>query len=78
MEWFPRSSGSIFLSTPSSRRATQSSGVSQVLQKISIHALLAEGDTEFSQAEADIKISIHALLAEGDSKLADKIGIIIS
>ena len=33
---------------------------------ISIHALLAESDTEMRVALDDIKISIHALLAESD------------
>ena len=37
-----------------------------VYEQISIHALLAESDTEMRLALDDIKISIHALLAESD------------
>ena len=35
-------------------------------QEISIHALLAESDTERKLVKTDTSISIHALLAESD------------
>ena len=36
-------------------------------KKISIHALLAESDTQIGNSVGDSNISIHALLAESDS-----------
>ena len=56
-----------FQSTPSLRRATQSTLQEAEATPISIHALLAEGDGMWSTgASAHLRISIHALLAEGD------------
>ena len=39
---------------------------------ISIHALLAESDTDEKRLSADWKISIHALLAESDTDNQEK------
>ena len=56
----------LFQSTPSSRRATDSFVFLAVVVRISIHALLAEGDRKSQQNNKHLQISIHALLAEGD------------
>ena len=40
----------------------------QAVSAISIHALLAESDCNFSQKRHPLTISIHALLAESDGK----------
>ena len=58
----------LFLSTLSLRRATYQDKLSLLpVQKISIHALLAESDDRgISSKTAEIAISIHALLAESD------------
>ena len=57
----------VFLSTPSSQRATSSVQHSPVLYGISIHALFAEGDLrDFYEHSGVNIISIHALFAEGD------------
>ena len=56
----------LFLSTPSSRRATAQCCQSRVVVRISIHALLAEGDPFGPPVLCCSAISIHALLAEGD------------
>ena len=56
----------LFLSTPSVRRATGRMRECGLTQKISIHALRAEGDDDFDAARRAILISIHALRAEGD------------
>ena len=56
-----------FLSTPSARRATCTSGRSYPDSAISIHALREEGDNCSSLAAAMTgRISIHALREEGD------------
>ena len=55
-----------FLSTLSLRRATQRQIEFERYSDISIHALLAESDTEIWPVIAEITISIHALLAESD------------
>ena len=57
-----------FLSTLSLRRATQAAnGLANAPPEISIHALLAESDTELDTlANNPPFISIHALLAESD------------
>ena len=56
----------VFLSTPSLRRATVPYRKSRDIEGISIHALLAEGDIDILCECSDTEISIHALLAEGD------------
>ena len=56
----------LFLSTLSLRRATKSVGDSESRITISIHALLAESDTERNNDKESYRISIHALLAESD------------
>ena len=56
----------IFLSTLSLRRATVMLCVSEYLDCISIHALLAESDQTQALKIAPHGISIHALLAESD------------
>ena len=59
-----------FLSTPSARRATCTSGRSYPDSAISIHALREEGDNCSSLAAAMTgRISIHALREEGDQNL---------
>ena len=60
--------GKRFLSTLSLRRATRRRllGISQ--DYISIHALLAESDSQRSRSFLSISISIHALLAESDGR----------
>ena len=58
-----------FLSTPSARRATSSSGCRPRQNGISIHALREEGDVLKWAVKADgQKISIHALREEGDQR----------
>ena len=60
----------VFLSTPSARRATCTSGRSYPDSAISIHALREEGDNCSSLAAAMTgRISIHALREEGDQNL---------
>ena len=55
-----------FLSTLSLRRATRDSRNSQNINRISIHALLAESDPSKTRRLTNLMISIHALLAESD------------
>ena len=64
---------SIFLSTPSARRATLRGQGQQRPRMISIHALREEGDVErsFNHCRV-IHISIHALREEGDSASAQR------
>ena len=57
---------SIFLSTLSLRRATNSRADNIKRDKISIHALLAESDHYDNFNLHCVDISIHALLAESD------------
>ena len=57
----------IFLSTLSLRRATPTGGQTFEINLISIHALLAESDTEAQSEAVTTLISIHALLAESDN-----------
>ena len=57
----------VFLSTLSLRRATQGGHIAAELVGISIHALLAESDTDtIRKTQRPYVISIHALLAESD------------
>ena len=58
----------LFLSTLSLRRATQATnGLANTPPKISIHALLAESDSDQgASSQPEQQISIHALLAESD------------
>ena len=57
-----------FLSTLSLRRATSGGVALGHLLEISIHALLAESDTEpYTPSVKGARISIHALLAESDN-----------
>ena len=57
----------IFLSTPSVRRATTEVVKAVQLQRISIHALRAEGDAgPLVALYVAMRISIHALRVEGD------------
>ena len=59
----------LFLSTPSARRATGGAGVFHALLHISIHALREEGDPLAGLPGNCLQnISIHALREEGDSK----------
>ena len=57
---------SVFLSTPSARRATNKGSFQSICQNISIHALREEGDLIPYDAEKIQRISIHALREEGD------------
>ena len=57
----------LFLSTPSARRATRAGGRGQRHQAISIHALCEEGDYSSTVHLRVCTISIHALCEEGDS-----------
>ena len=57
-----------FLSTLSLRRATVQVVVVIMHALISIHALLAESDSDTKEKSQGKRISIHALLAESDSK----------
>ena len=57
---------SLFLSTPSARRATEEYMRIRMGQFISIHALREEGDSECRPRCRFSKISIHALREEGD------------
>ncbi len=69
----------IFLSTPSVRRATCEAQMIDTELVISIHALREEGDTQLlNPAVIDFQISIHALREEGDVQVdivpgADKV-----
>ena len=57
----------IFLSTPSARRATEHMGRTEGNGQISIHALREEGDRlQRIQRHRRFSISIHALREEGD------------
>ena len=58
----------IFLSTPSARRATLVVFVFLVVSAISIHALREEGDDPESLRGHAKWISIHALREEGDTR----------
>ena len=65
----PSTLRTVFLSTPSSRRATLSTFLLSYQFWISIHALLAEGRHDRTAGpRVDGAISIHALLAEGDTQ----------
>ena len=58
---------SIFLSTPSARRATAEAAAETLERLISIHALREEGDDTSVKAKSIVyTISIHALREEGD------------
>ena len=56
----------IFLSTPSARRATLAQAYYDALDAISIHALREEGDIASEVTGNCCCISIHALREEGD------------
>ena len=56
----------LFLSTPSARRATVAAPAGRLYYLISIHALREEGDTLTLKARLLKIISIHALREEGD------------
>ena len=64
--WYP---STVFLSTPSARRATNGNRIHRrKLQRISIHALREEGDPHGRALKRfQNKISIHALREEGDA-----------
>ena len=65
----PSPLASIFLSTPSARRATKPGYRYSSLFRISIHALREEGDGLPPPCQVhDGHISIHALREEGDVK----------
>ena len=65
------SSRSVFLSTPSARRATYAIEDILLFVLISIHALREEGDQALQSAPGTVPlISIHALREEGDTTLA--------
>ena len=57
---------SLFLSTPSARRATLSILGAERSNEISIHALREEGDAALCTVRDELEISIHALREEGD------------
>ena len=57
---------SVFLSTPSARRATLTSKSGAGSTTISIHALREEGDLGRRRLDHLPPISIHALREEGD------------
>ena len=61
-----RPSRSLFLSTPSARRATEADDRAEQEQIISIHALREEGDPGVHIQAQPLVISIHALREEGD------------
>ena len=66
----------IFLSTLSLRRATPLIFRVQPRKKISIHALLAESDSQvFQRIAKPFRISIHALLAESDRLSRHLVGV---
>ena len=56
----------LFLSTPSARRATRQAFQVQKYYEISIHALREEGDQKQQKQRRLKSISIHALREEGD------------
>ena len=67
--WTSLSQGpSIFLSTPSARRATACKPQCHHYASISIHALREEGDQRGRCPSASTTISIHALREEGDDR----------
>ena len=67
-----------FLSTLSLRRATKSVKTNTGEHLISIHALLAESDSQAQGFKIPTHgISIHALLAESDSKSAQNSGALL-
>ena len=57
---------SLFLSTPSARRATMAQFLQFFQIRISIHALREEGDNRPDKSGRFHRISIHALREEGD------------
>ena len=61
---------SIFLSTPSARRATTGTSDTETHGHISIHALREEGDLTVSIRLLTHWISIHALREEGDPAIS--------
>ena len=61
----------LFLSTPSARRATEYAGCCYSVAGISIHALREEGDIRLFPGGLRLLISIHALREEGDEKAQD-------
>ena len=58
----------LFLSTPSARRATKAYLQYCRGEIISIHALREEGDRNAAHSRKQLRISIHALREEGDSR----------
>ena len=62
----------LFLSTPSARRATKAARLTSRATRISIHALREEGDFLRPAVEDHIDISIHALREEGDPVTSSK------
>ena len=62
-------SDTVFLSTPSARRATHEPQRLHQRGRISIHALREEGDQREVCEELGLSISIHALREEGDAAL---------
>ena len=65
---------SVFLSTPSARRATHEGRQLLTAVTISIHALREEGDRSRQRLRIANFISIHALREEGDERTAVAIG----
>ena len=63
----------LFLSTPSVRRATDSGRLIPFFVDISIHALREEGDDTITAISRVWKISIHALREEGDGSEIDRL-----
>ncbi len=65
---FTRTIISLFLSTPSARRATGGVPAKAYFRVISIHALREEGDLSILVIRSPpVSISIHALREEGDA-----------
>ena len=62
----------LFLSTPSARRATVAAPAGRLYYLISIHALREEGDTLTLKARLLKIISIHALREEGDARAGQR------
>ena len=61
------SDGSLFLPTPSARRATKRFPDDAEILLISTHALREEGDYSYSESQHAATISTHALREEGDT-----------
>ena len=69
--WYTPREQTLFLSTPSARRATNEGDLVPIYCDISIHALREEGDLcSVPSAVGTLGISIHALREEGDLRMS--------